>query len=247
MLAPWKTSYDQPRHHIKNQRHYFTNKGPSSQSYGFSDSHLWMWEFDHKENWALKNWCCLTLVLDKPLESPLDCKEIQPVHPKGNQSLVFIGRTDAKAETPILWPPDAKSWLIGKDPDAGKNEGGKRRRWQRMRWVDGITNTMDMNLSRLQELVMDRKAWYAAVHGVTKSWKQLSDWTELNKNILRALYWTFLRRKVYETSIHVCLKEYNSKIHFNFELLNCIIYWLERLYPQEILKYFQILWLWTFW
>ena len=119
--APWKKSYDQPRQHIKKQRHYFANKGPSSQSYGFSSSHVWMWELDYKESWAWKNWCFWTVVLVKTLESPLDCKEIQPVHPKGDQSWVFIGRTDAKAETPILWPPDAKNWLIWKDSDAGKD------------------------------------------------------------------------------------------------------------------------------
>ena len=112
---PLKESYDQPRQHIKKQRHYFVNKGPSSQSYGFSSSHVWMWELDCKESWALKNWCFWTVVLKKTLESPLDCKEIQPVHPKGYQSWVFIGRTDAEAETPVLWPPDAKRWLIWKD------------------------------------------------------------------------------------------------------------------------------------
>ena len=123
MLTPWKKSYEQPRQHIKKQRHYFANKGPSSQSYGFSSSHVWMWELDYKESWAPKNWCFWTVVLEKTLESPLDCKEIQPVHPKGDQSWVFIVRTDVEAETSILWPPDAKSWLIGKDPDARKDWG----------------------------------------------------------------------------------------------------------------------------
>ena len=103
------------------QRHYFAYKGPSSQSCSFSSSHVWMWELDHKEVWAMKNWCFWTVVLEKTLESPLDCKEIQPVHPKGNQSWIFIGRTDAEAETPILWPPDAKNWLTGKDPDTGED------------------------------------------------------------------------------------------------------------------------------
>ena len=117
----WKRSYDQPRQHIKRQRHYFANKGPSSQGYGFSSGHVWMWELDYKESWAPKNWCFWTLVLEKTLENPLDCKEIQPVHPKGNQSWIFIGRTHAEAETPILWPPDAKNWLIWKDPDAGED------------------------------------------------------------------------------------------------------------------------------
>ena len=106
---------------MKKQRHYFANKGPSSQSYGFSNSHVWMWELDYKESWVPKNWCFWTMVLEKTLESPLNCKEIQPVHPKWDQSWMFIGRTDAEAETPILWPPDAKNWLTGKDPDVGKD------------------------------------------------------------------------------------------------------------------------------
>ena len=121
MLAPWKRSYDQPRQHIKKQRHYFANKGLSTQSYGFSSSHVWMWELDYKESWALRNWCFWTVVLEKSLESPLDCKEIQPVHPKGNQSWIFIGRTDADTEALILWPLDEKNWLTGKDPGAGKD------------------------------------------------------------------------------------------------------------------------------
>ena len=118
ILVPWTKSYDQPRQHIKKQRHYFADKGPSSQSYAFFSSHVWMWELDHKESWVLKNWCFWTVVLEKIPESPLNCK-IKPVNPKGNQSWIFIGRTDAEA--PILWPPDVKNWLIGKDPDAGKD------------------------------------------------------------------------------------------------------------------------------
>ena len=119
MLAPWKESYDQPRQDIKKQRHYFANKGPSSQGYGFSSSRVWMWELDYKESWALKNGCFWAVVLEKTLESSLNCKEIQSVQPKGNQYWVFIERTDAEAETPVLWPPGAK--LIGKDPEAGKD------------------------------------------------------------------------------------------------------------------------------
>ena len=114
--------YDQPRQHIKKQRHYFANKGPSSKGYGFFSDHLWMWELDYKESWVPKNWCFWTMVLEKSLESPLDCREIQLVYPK-DQSWVFIGRTDVEAETPILWPPEAKGWLIGTDPDAGKDWG----------------------------------------------------------------------------------------------------------------------------
>ena len=120
MLTPWKESYDQPRQHIKKQRHYFANKGPSNQGYGFSSGHVWMWELDCEEGWEPKNWCFWTM-LEKTLESPVGCTEIPPVHPKGNQSWIFIGRTDVEPETLILWPPDAKSWLIRKDPDAGKD------------------------------------------------------------------------------------------------------------------------------
>ena len=119
--VPWKTSYDQPRQHIKKQRHYTVNKGLSNHSYGFSRSHVWTWELDYKESWGSKNWCFWTVVLEKTLESPLNSEAVQPVHPKINQSWIFIGRTDAEAETPMLWPPVAKNWLIGKDPDAGKD------------------------------------------------------------------------------------------------------------------------------
>ena len=127
MLTPWKEIYDQTRQHIKKQRHYFVNKGSSSQAYGFSSSHVRMWELDYKESWVLKNWCFWTVLLEKTLESPLDCKEIQLVHPKGDQSWVFTGRTDVEAETPIFWPPEAKSWLISKDPDAGKDWRQKKK------------------------------------------------------------------------------------------------------------------------
>ena len=137
MLTPWKKSYDQPRQHITKQRHYFANKGRSSQSDGFSSSHLWTWNLDHKESWALKNWCFWTVVLGKTLESLLDCKEIQPVHPKGDQSWTVTGRIDNEAETPIFWPPDGKNWLIWEDPDAGNDWRQEERGWQRMRWLDG--------------------------------------------------------------------------------------------------------------
>ena len=140
-----------------------------------------MWVLDCEESWVPKNWCFWTVVLENTLESPLDCKEIQPVYPKGDQSWVFIGRTDVEAETPLLWPPDVKSWLIWKDLDAGKGQEEKGMTEDDMvgwhHWLYG-----HVGLGELQELVMDREAWHAAIHGVAKSWTRLSNWTELNWN-----------------------------------------------------------------
>ena len=140
---------------------------------------MWMWEWDHKESWVLKNWCFWTVVVEKTLESPLDCKEIQPVHPKGDQSWVFIGRTVVEAKTPILWPPDVKCWLIWKDPDAGKDWGQEKKGMTEDEMI-GWHHRLNEHLGRLRGLVMDREPWPDVVHGVTKSQTWLRDWTELN-------------------------------------------------------------------
>ena len=178
-LAPWKKSYGKPRQHIKKQRYYFADKGLTSQSYGFSSSHVWMWELGHKESWAPKNWCFWTVVLEKTLENPLDWKEIKPVRLKGDQSWIFIGRTDAEAEVPILSPPVARNWLIGKDADAGKDWRQQERgttEGERVGWYHWLWRWV---------WISSGSWWWTGKPGVlqsttvAKSWTRLRDWTEL--------------------------------------------------------------------
>ena len=175
--APWKKSYDKPRQHIKKQRCYFADIAAYTQSCSFSSSHVWMWELSYKKSWAPKNWYFWSVMVEKTLDSPLDFKEIKPVNPKGNQSWLFTGRTDAEA--PIIWPPDVKSQLIRKDPYAGKEWRQEEKRMtehEMVGWHHWL-NGHELSLSRLQEMVKDRQPWCAAVHEVTESQTWLSDWT----------------------------------------------------------------------
>ena len=180
MLTPWNKSYDQPRQHIKKQRHYFASKGLSSQSYGFSSSHVWMWELDYKESQ-----CFWTVVLEKILESPLNCKKIHPVNPKGYQSWIFIGSTDAKAEAVILWPPDMKDWLIGKDPDAGKDWRQEEERNNRG-WDGRMASPTQWTWVWASSGSWWRTGKPSMLQSIgSKSQTRRSDWTELKWTSLR--------------------------------------------------------------
>ena len=181
---------------LKSQRDYFVNKGAFSQSYGFSSGHVWMWELDYKESWVPENWCFWTVVLKKTLESPLNCKEIQPVHPKGDQSWMFIGRTDVEAATTILWPPDAKNLLTGKDPDAGKDWRREEKGMAEDVWLNGIIDSVDMSLGELRELVIDREAWHAVLQStglqrVGHDWATELNWTKYSPKYVFAYFKPF--------------------------------------------------------
>ena len=227
MLTPWKESYDQPRQHIKKQRHYFVNKDPSSQGYGFSSGHVWMWELDSKESWGQKNWCFWTVVL-KTLESPLDCKEIQSAHPKGDQSWVFIGRTDVEAEIPILGPPDAESWLIWKDPDAGKDWGQEEKvmtgdemvGWHHRHnghgfgWTPGVGDGQGglVCCSSWGHKESDTTEWL--------NWTELSDWlfTDLGFIPLRTCIVVPLQGNAFNISLYPSLQ-----LHLPFEMQSFLL------------------------
>ena len=180
MFAPWKEDYDKFRLHIRKQRYQFADKGPYSCIYDFSNSHVWMWELDQKENWTLKDWWFWTVTLEKTLESPLDCKKIKPVNPKEISSEYSLEGLMLKLKLQYFGHLMGRTDPLEKTLMLGKIQGGRRREWQRMRWLNSSTDSMDMSLCKLEELVMDREAWHTVIFGVAKNWTLLSNWTELN-------------------------------------------------------------------
>ena len=220
MLAPWKKSYDQHRQHTKKQRHFFGDKGPSSQSYGFSSSQVWMWGLDYKESWVLKNWCFWTVVIEKTLESCLDSKGIQPVHPKGDQSWLFIGRTDLEADTPILWPPDMKSWLIWKDPASWKDWGQEKGMtedemvgWHH--WLNGHEFEWTPGVGDGQGGLVCCNPWGRRVR---------HDWvTELNRTVFRCISTAHLYIHIWNIYMHITyIWKDISDVFFNMFVLKAV-------------------------